>query len=329
MNNNDLEAQSENNDLEEPIDVDIELEEDVVELIGIGGQKPLKKKLKSKVWNFFDILPLGSDKKLRSAYKKCGQQYLAANLQNMGSETTVSLKKSKKASKKRAASDPDHSTSGDIVDIGNGEVADGVLVDDDLNEPTMGEKLATLNLVDGDIENRNKNDELPLAAKPPRADSVHVLLRQALHADDRALLLNYLYTQDEKVIAKSISLFNPSDVSKLLQSLISSIQSRGAILACALPWLRCLLLQHASGIMSQEFSIVSLNSLYQLIESRVSTFHSALQLSSVLGVLYADIVDDEVDESNVIVPVIIEDKDESDEEESEDTMENRRNQRGR
>lgn len=78
-------------------------------------------------------------------------------------------------------------------------MADGVLVDDDLNEPTMGEKLATLNLVDGDIENRNKNDELPLAAKAPSVDSVHVLLRQALHADDRTLLLNCLYTQDEKV----------------------------------------------------------------------------------------------------------------------------------
>ena len=85
MNNNDLEAQSENNDFEEPIDVDIELDEDVVELIGIGGQKPLKKKkLKSKVWNFFNILPLGPDKKLKSACKKCGQQYLAASKYGTG-----------------------------------------------------------------------------------------------------------------------------------------------------------------------------------------------------------------------------------------------------
>lgn len=45
-----------------------------------GGQKPLKKKkLKLKVCNFFDVLPLGPDKKLRSACKKCGQQYLAAS----------------------------------------------------------------------------------------------------------------------------------------------------------------------------------------------------------------------------------------------------------
>ena len=43
-----------------------------------------------------------------------------------------------------------------------------------------------------------------------------------------------------------------------------NIHSRGAILACALPWLRSLLLQHASGIVSQESSLSALNSLYQV-----------------------------------------------------------------
>ena len=83
--------------------------------------------------------------------------------------------------------------------IGNRKATDGVLVDDDLNEPTIGEKLGTLYSGDGDIAKRNENDESSLAAKPPLADSVHILLKQALHADDRALLLDCLYTQDEKV----------------------------------------------------------------------------------------------------------------------------------
>jgi len=39
---------------------------------------------------------------------------------------------------------------------------------------------------------------------------------------------------------------------------------RGSILACALPWLRSLLLQHSTGIMSQESSLLALNSLYQV-----------------------------------------------------------------
>ncbi|EOY26543.1 hypothetical protein QUC31_012094 [Theobroma cacao] len=228
----------------------------------------------------------------------------------------------RKSNKKRAADDPDVATTRGINYTGHGENVDGVL-DDDLNEPTMGEKLASLNLVEnGKTESHEKQEreESSPLAKPPIADSVNVLLKQALHADDHALLLDCLYTQDEKVIANSVSQLNPSDVLQLLQSLISIIQSRGAVLACALPWIKSLLLQHASGIMSQASSLRALNSLYQLIESRVSTFKSALQISSCLDFLYAGIVEDEFDE-NATIPVIFEDKDESDEEESEDAME--------
>ncbi|XVF29587.1 hypothetical protein REPUB_Repub15cG0134800 [Reevesia pubescens] len=92
-----------------------------------------------------------------------------------------------------------------------------------------------------------------------------------------------------RVIANSVSQLNPSEVLKLLQSLVSIIQSRGAVLACALPWIKSLLLQHASGIMSLESSLLALNSLYQLIESRVSTFESVLQISSCLDLLYAEV----------------------------------------
>ncbi|KAK4590440.1 hypothetical protein RGQ29_020841 [Quercus rubra] len=182
-----------------------------------------------------------------------------------------------------------------------GEASDGVLVNKDPIEPTMGEKLASMNLNNFDdaqshVEKQQPEPSLVTVAQPPSADSVQVLLRQALRADDHVLLLDCLYNRDEKVIAKSVSLLNPSDVLKLLQSLISIMQSRGAILACALPWLRSLLLQHASGIMSQESSLIALNSLYQ-------------------------VVDDDRDENATMVPVIYEDRDESDDEKSEDAME--------
>ncbi|KAL2338126.1 hypothetical protein Fmac_012572 [Flemingia macrophylla] len=224
---------------------------------------------------------------------------------------------SKKTKRKRATSDPNLPTTTDKVDFDQPEAAEGVLLDNDLNEPTMGEKLATLSLLDEDKSRSNKEQVSSVSANPPSADSVHVLLKQALNADDRALLLDCLYTQDEKVIRKSISQLNPSNILKLLHSLISIIESRGAILSCALPWLKYLLLQHASGIMSQESSLKALNSLYQLIEARVSTFKSAIQLSSCLDILYSGVIDEE-DEDD-IVPVIFEDK-ESDEE-SDDAME--------
>ncbi|KAK0597375.1 hypothetical protein LWI29_031834 [Acer saccharum] len=58
----------------------------------------------------------------------------------------------------------------------------------------------------------------------------------------------------------------------------------------------------------------------QLIESRVSTFQSALQISSCLDFVYSGIIDGEVEEDTAVIPVIFEDKDDSDEEESEDAM---------
>lgn len=243
----------------------------------------------------------------------------AKGLHDLESEAATASAQNKKRSKKRAASDPDLET----TRTGHGEDMDGVLVDDDQNEPTMGEKLENLNLHNN---NESKGPEIPESspAKPPSADSVNVLLKQALHADDRALLLECLYNQDKKVIANSISLLKPSDVLKLFHSLVSIIQSRGAVLACALPWLKSLLLQHASGIMSQESSLSALNTLYQLIESRVSTFQSAVQISSCLDFHFSGVVDDGVEENNGVIPLVYEDKDSSDEEgeeESEDAME--------
>lgn len=204
-----------------------------------------------------------------------------------------------------------------LADSGEGETMEEAVADD-LNEPTMGEKLAVLSPTDDVNEHKDTQEHAPLT-KPPSADSVDILLKQALHADDRALLLECLYTQDERVINNSISLLNPSEVIRLLHSLVSMIQSRGAVLACSLPWMKSLIRQHASGIMSQESSFHALNSLNQLIESRVSKFESALKVSSSIDFLYAGIVEFEEDQ-NAIIPVIFEDDDDSEEEESEDAM---------
>ncbi|KAH1213596.1 O-fucosyltransferase 35 [Glycine max] len=80
------------------------------------------------------------------------------------------------------------------------EAAEGVLLDDDLNEPTMGEKLASLSVLDGNKSRSDIEQESSVPTKPPSADSVYVLLKQALNADDRTLLLDCLFTQNEKVL---------------------------------------------------------------------------------------------------------------------------------
>ncbi|WOL09422.1 WD repeat-containing protein 43 [Canna indica] len=185
------------------------------------------------------------------------------------------------------------------------------------DEPTMAEKLSSLDLIDVKKLEDPKIPDPAVTVEPPRADSLHILLKQALHAEDHSLLLDCLYTRDEKVIAKSIALLNPASIVKLLNHLLLLVESRGAVMVCALPWIRTLLCQQASSIMLQESSLHILNSLYQLIDSRISTFGSALQLSSCLDNLFPGVADDETDDGDAFQPIIYEN---SDDEESEDAM---------
>jgi hypothetical protein len=78
----------------------------------------------------------------------------------------------------------------DTVNEGNSEY--------NIDEPTMEERLATMNLVSRNDENADAQEQ-SLSMAPPSADSVNILLKQALRADDNASLLNCLYNRDEKV----------------------------------------------------------------------------------------------------------------------------------
>ncbi|EMS60323.1 hypothetical protein TRIUR3_26907 [Triticum urartu] len=302
-----------------------------------------------------------------------------------------------------------------------------------LDEPTMEQKLESLNLL-------NKSEfleEQSASLAPPSADSVYILLKQALRADDHAELLKCMYNRDEKVlgrkqhshaqkkrqrkaketnadnggstktkkprdcsahqdlpldsktpkrqhlstpprrtatmmmlpprvslgtrrgerkgspdalpkgqvvptgaiapvlamptgvspiptrtsgapepatkptttvIVKSVSLLTPGDALKLLKFFVSSIQSS----------------RHMSSIVSQESSLLLLNSLYQLIDARTLTFKSALQLSTTLDYRFSEIsqiADEETDEEEAAAPIIYEDKDTEDEESDIDAME--------
>lgn len=77
-----------------------------------------------------------------------------------------------------------------------------------LDGPTIGEKLATLDLINRDNE-RKGTEEQTLAMALPSADSVHILLKQALRADDNMSLLTCLYNRDEKVFF-SVPIFKTS-----------------------------------------------------------------------------------------------------------------------
>ncbi|XP_047324744.1 uncharacterized protein LOC124928398 [Impatiens glandulifera] len=118
-------------------------------------------------------------------------------LRDVGVEATPL--KIKKSRKKRAASDMGALTTENLEDNGHGTEVDGSQIKDDLKEPTMGEKLASLNILDKSIDKSEEEKDSNNQTKPPSANSMHILVRQALQADDRALLLNCLNIQDERV----------------------------------------------------------------------------------------------------------------------------------
>ncbi|XP_062206359.1 uncharacterized protein LOC133908378 isoform X2 [Phragmites australis] len=244
--------------------------------------------------------------------KESGEPDLQENTNpiHQGREKKKESSKKKERAKKRSSSVLD--STNDIINERKSEY--------NLDEPTMEEKLATLNLINEDNK-RNDTEEQSLSMAPPSADSVHILLKQALRADDNVSLLTCLYNRDEKVILKSILLLTPADVVKLLKFFVLQIQSRGAVLVCLLPWLQSLLSQHMSSIVSQESSLSLLNSLYQLIDARTSTFESALQLSTTLDYLFSEIADDEADEEEATPTIVYEDKDTEEEESEVDAME--------
>ncbi|XP_021988727.1 uncharacterized protein LOC110885350 [Helianthus annuus] len=84
-------------------------------------------------------------------------------------------------------------------------------VDNDIDEPTKGEKLAEMS-----------------PTKPPNVESAHLMLKQALQAeDDRSLLLRCLYTDNGKLIVDSIPLLNSCELSKLIEFLIGVSRELG------------------------------------------------------------------------------------------------------
>lgn len=101
----------------------------------------------------------------------------------------------------------------------------------DLDEPTMAEKLASLDLQNGENEKSDVEKASSPTIKPPSADSVHVLLKQALHADDHSLLLDCLYTRDEKVWPIA---FYSLDVVTILFSAALVCQNFHLIITCLL-----------------------------------------------------------------------------------------------
>eukprot|EP00899_Mesostigma_viride_P025288 jgi/Mesvir1/5944/Mv00707-RA.2 len=152
--------------------------------------------------------------------------------------------------------------------------------------PSLGDVLSSLGI---DTEPPDVEDEAGRVAEAPRADSLQVLLTQAVRSGDNALLERCLNVVDEKVIANTVKKLRPSDAALFLKSVVDKFSSRSGRGADLSRWLRAVLLHHASFLMQAPDMQRTLTALYQVIDARLAVHQPMLALQGRLDLLAAQV----------------------------------------
>ncbi|GAB4813616.1 hypothetical protein N2152v2_000662 [Parachlorella kessleri] len=160
--------------------------------------------------------------------------------------------------------------------------------------PTFAERLAALQLQDGGgpgdpgKAQQSKQGGPGVVPKGPlKADSLSVLLSQALQSGDRALLERCFTVRNEDVVRKTAARLSSADAALFLKAAVQRLQSapaRGEQLAA---WIRAVLLAHAGSLVATAGMQGTLAHLYQIIEARLASYHSLLSLAGRLDVVLA------------------------------------------
>lgn len=171
-------------------------------------------------------------------------------------------------------------------------------------EQSLGDRLRALELAGGsrlrcapagaDDDAQGEADQhgaahaAPSAPGPvPRADSLAVLLTQALGSGDSAMLERVLSVSDAKVVANTCARLAPELALAFLAASVARLQStpaRGSQLA---RWVRATLVAHAAYLSSAPGAAPLLTALYGVLDARLALYRPLLALSGRLELLLA------------------------------------------
>jgi U3 small nucleolar RNA-associated protein 5 len=135
-------------------------------------------------------------------------------------------------------------------------------------EVTLGERIAALEL--RAAAGGNEDAEAAAAAGaalldgPVKADSLAVLLQQALRSGDKALLERCLGLSDARVVRNSVRRLLPMDAAALLRACVERLQSRPVRGQQLAGWIRAVLLHHTAYLMAAPGVQPVMTSLYQV-----------------------------------------------------------------
>ena len=194
-------------------------------------------------------------------------------------------------SKKRSKS----SLNNDIVDDSNLNDISVTLINDSIKDSssqlTLGQRLDSLSSDLLELENRydlqhSYNKDLDTR---PTADSLVVLIEQALQSGDDILLEQCFECHDIEVIESTTKRLPPGRVLQLLRRLVAKFEkrpSRGVLLT---RWLSSVLKNHTSYLISIPDLAGQLAGLSQMLEQRLSSYRMLVSLGGRLDLLMSQI----------------------------------------
>lgn len=151
---------------------------------------------------------------------------------------------------------------------------------DSISEKMM---LELKNLNNNDKESNNETQSAP------KADTVRSALVQALHSNDQALLESCLQVNDAQVINKTIQILPPQYVVTFMKAIVDRLQLKPARAASLILWIKYLLYNHASYLVSLPNLVNHLSTLYLAIDSRLSSYKKLVKLSGRLDLVLSQV----------------------------------------
>lgn len=162
-------------------------------------------------------------------------------------------------------------------------------------EPTLGERVAALQQVSrGNSGSTPEDGEAggasgaAVTTPPLKADSLSVLLSQAVQSNDKYLIEQCLAVRNEEIIVKTIKRLSPVDALEFFRIAVGMLQSSPSRADVLLVWIRAILLHHTAYLTNSAAAKETMGFLHQTIEARLASHQALLSLSGRLDLVLAN-----------------------------------------
>ena len=174
----------------------------------------------------------------------------------------------------------------EMEDFSGSDDNDSELDEDPEKNLTFAERIAALNGSSMPHDPPRSSEGEPEKFQP-KADSLAVLLSQAISNEDNALLERCLSVKSPKTVSKTARQLSPGDATTLVRMLVQKLQSSPRRAAELTAWIKAAIVHHAGYFSGTGACKESFSSLHQIIDSRLSSYNSLVSLNGRLELVLA------------------------------------------